>query len=300
MTPSAHTKDGNNHMKLTNVFKTNKRTLSFEVFPPKNGTDGSGIIDAALSVAAIKPDFMSVTYGAGGGTSENTIPLAKKIKTMYGVETIAHQTCISSDKEQVLKSLQELSDNGIENILALRGDIPAADTFVPSSDFKYACDLIEFIKLHGDFCVGGACYPEGHVESDSFSEDLENLKHKVMCGCEFLTTQMFFDNDLLYRFLYRIRDMGIEVPVIAGVMPVTNKKQIKRICSLSGTTLPQRFISIVDKFGDSPEAMRQAGVYYAVQQVIDLYANGVNNVHIYSMNQPWIAEKIKSCLSDII
>ena len=287
-------------MKLTEVFKEKKRTLSFEVFPPKNGTDGSGIIDAALSIASLRPDFMSVTYGAGGGTSENTVPLAKKIKSEYGVATIAHQTCISSDKKSVSDSLLRLSENGIENILALRGDIPSDDGFTPSTDFKYACDLIEFIKTHGDFCVGGACYPEGHVESDSFSADLENLKHKVECGCEFLTTQMFFDNDLLYRFLYRIRDMGINVPVIAGVMPVTNKKQIKRICSLSGTTLPQRFIAIVDKFGDSPEAMRKAGVYYAVQQIIDLYANGVNNVHVYSMNQPWVAEMMTECLSEIV
>jgi len=287
-------------MKLSKLFESRKLTLSFEVFPPKNDTANDEIFKSAEEIADFKPDFMSVTYGAGGTTDKYTSTLAQKIEKEHSVPTIAHQTCVNSSKESVLRSMNTLKESGIENILALRGDIPEGYDYSRFPDFKYASDLVEFIKKNGDFCVGGACYPEGHVESDTITKDIENLRKKVDAGCEFLTTQMFFDNDILYRFLYRIRDVGINVPVVAGIMPVTNVKQIERICKLSGTKPPQRFVAIVDKFGTRPEAMRQAGVAYATEQVIDLYANGVNNVHIYTMNQPWLAEKIKYNLKDII
>ncbi len=286
-------------MKLSQKFSEKKLTLSFEVFPPKTGDAFEGVMDATKKIAALSPDFMSVTYGAGGGTSEYTADIATSIIDC-GVTPIAHLTCVSSDRSKVLSVLDNLKKHGIENILALRGDIPADAPPKTQWAYHYASQLIAEIKNYGDFCIGGACYPEGHVESATIDQDLTHLKEKVDMGCEFLTTQMFFDNNILYRFLYKAREKGITVPIVAGIMPVTNAGQIKRICSLSGTYLPQRFLSIVDKFGDKPSAMAQAGIAYATEQIIDLYANGVNNVHVYSMNKPEVAAKIKESLSEII
>lgn len=285
-------------MKISDILKQDRVTLSFEVFPPKTSSSYESVARATQEIAALHPDFMSVTYGAGGGTSEHTVHIAADLHAQYGVNVLTHLTCVSSTRQHVSSMLEKFKQEGIENILALRGDIPAGGA--PANDYHYAAELVRDIKAQGDFCVGGACYPEGHVEAASKTEDIVHLKEKVDAGCEFLTTQMFFDNNILYNFLYRIREKGITVPVIAGIMPVTNVKQIKRITSMSGTYLPERFKAIVDRFADNPDAMKQAGVIYATEQIIDLIANGVNHIHVYSMNKPEIAAGIQASLSEIL
>lgn len=286
-------------MKISALFKTGKPTLSFEVFPPKTSDNFDSVKTATERIAALAPSFMSVTYGAGGGTSDYTVAIAKNVKDTYGVEPLAHLTCVSSDREKILHQLSLLKDSGIENIMALRGDIRPEDEGKPRV-YKYASELISEIKNFGDFCIGGACYPEVHPESASQKEDIENLKHKVEAGCDFLTTQMFFDNDILFNFLYRLREANITVPVVAGIMPVTNKSQIDRICRLSGTYLPRRFKAIVDRFGDDKASMKQAGIAYATEQIIDLIASGVDNIHVYSMNNSSVASAIQDNLKDIL
>lgn len=285
-------------MKIIDILKQEKVTLSFEVFPPKTSGSYASVAQATQKIAALRPDFMSVTYGAGGGTSEHTVHIAADLHEKYGVEILTHLTCVSSTRAHVASMLEKFRQCGIENVLALRGDIPEGGAL--ATDYQYAAELVRDIKAHGDFCVGGACYPEGHVEAENKTSDIQHLKAKVDAGCEFLTTQMFFDNNILYNFLYRIREKGITVPVVAGIMPVTNVKQIKRITSMSGTYLPERFKAIVDRFGDNPDAMKQAGVIYATEQIIDLIANGVNHIHVYSMNKPEIAAGIQNSLSEIL
>ena len=287
-------------MKVSEILKNKHPVLSFEVFPPKTSDSFESVKSATEKIAQLHPDFMSVTYGAGGGTSTYTLSIAENLKNQYNVTTVAHLTCVSSTKEAVGNQLQKLKEAKIENILALRGDIPEGLEDRSQWSYHYANELITDIKAAGDFCIGGACYPEGHVESETVAEDIRHLKQKVDAGCDFLTTQMFFDNNVFYNFLYKIREAGITVPVIAGIMPVTNGKQIKRICQLSGTYLPQRFKQIVDTFGSNPDAMKQAGIAYATEQIIDLYANGIPAVHVYSMNKPEVAAKIKENLSCII
>lgn len=287
-------------MKIRDILNDNKVHISFEIFPPKTDAGYDNVLSAAEQIAALKPSFISVTYGAGGGTSKNTAKIASHIRQDFGVESLAHLTCVSSTKDEVHRVIDRLKEQGIENILALRGDIPKDDAFPIPNQYKYACELIEDIKNQGDFCIGAACYPEGHVESACKKEDILHLKNKVDCGVDFLTTQMFFDNSILYNFLYRIREQGITVPVLPGIMPVTNGKQMKRICDLSGTILPQRFRAIVDCFGDNPAAMQQAGIAYATDQIIDLIANGIRNIHIYSMNKPEVAAAIMRNLSEIV
>ena len=285
-------------MKIIDLLQQDRPTLSFEVFPPKTSDSYQSVARATQEIAALRPDFMSVTYGAGGGTSDYTVGIAAGIRQQYGVDVLAHLTCVSSTRDHVVRVLEQLKAHGIQNVLALRGDIPEGGA--PAHDYQYAAQLVRDIKAHGDFCVGGACYPEGHPESPTKNADMDHLKAKVEAGCQFLTTQMFFDNNILYNFLYRIREKGITVPVVAGIMPVTNGKQIARICKLSGTYLPERFKAIVDKFGDNPAAMRQAGVAYAAQQIIDLIANEVEHIHIYSMNKPEIAASIQASLSEVL
>ena len=285
-------------MKISEIIKKGTPSLSFEVFPPKNSESYESIKSSALEIAKLNPDFMSVTYGAGGTTGSYTIDIAESI-VRTGVTPIAHLTCVCSSRDKIRETLSEIKARGVENILALRGDMPQGMT-EKSLDFTHASDLVEEIKDFGGFCIGGACYPEGHTECDSFTKDIQNLKIKVDAGCEFLTTQMFFDNHILFNFLYKIREAGITVPVIPGIMPVTNAAQIKRICSLSGTVLPRKFIRMVDRFGDNPAAMKQAGIAYATEQIIDIYSNGINAVHVYSMNKPDVAEKIQSNLKGII
>ena len=285
-------------MKISEILSKNKATLSFEVFPPKTSDSYKSVETATTEIAKLKPDFMSVTYGAGGGTSEYTASIASNIQKTENVPTLAHLTCVSSKKEKVHKQLKLLKEYGIENIMALRGDRTDND----SEDYRYASELITDIKaLCGDnFCIGGACYPECHPESKNLEEDILHLKEKVDAGCEFLTTQMFFDNNILYKYIFKLREAGVTVPVVAGIMPVTNANQIARICTLSGTYLPSKFKNIVDKFGSDPDSMKQAGIAYATEQIVDLIANGVKFIHVYSMNKPDVAEKIQYNLSDII
>ena len=285
-------------MMISDIYKNKKRSLSFEIFPPKKDAELKNIDETLSILCELKPDFISVTFGAGGSSNCNrTIELAKKIKYEYHVEPVVHLTCLCYDKAEIDEFSRVLMQEGMQNILALRGDIPKDDTFPVPNQYKYACELIEDIKSQGDFCIGAACYPEGHVESACKKEDIIHLKNKVECGVDFLTTQMFFDNSILYNFLYRIREQGITVPVLPGIMPVTNGKQMKRICDLSGTILPQRFRAIVDCFGDNPAAMQQAGIAYATDQIIDLIAKGIRTIHIYSMNKPEVAAAIMRNLS---
>jgi len=285
-------------MKIIDVITGEKPSLSFEVFPPKKVSNFDNVMKAAESIAKLNPSYMSVTYGAGGGTSDYTAEIAERLSAL-GVPSMAHLTCISSTKERVNSELDKLRSRGIESILGLRGDIP--EGFDKSKmEYRYACELIEEIRDYGGFCIGGACYPEKHPESENIDKDLEYLKIKAEAGCQFFTTQMFFDNDIFYNFLYRMLRKGIDVPVVAGIMPITNVKQVEASIAMSGTAMPQKFMRLVDKYGDKPEAMKQAGIAYATAQIIDLFANGINAVHVYSMNKPDVAEAIKQNLSEII
>ncbi len=289
-------------MKITEIL-TDKLSLSFEVFPPKTDTAFENVRAATEEIAKLHPSFMSVTYGAGGGTSKYTLDIAKQINDKYSVPSLAHLTCVSSTKQTVRERIADIKEAGIQNVMALRGDIPAElqNSNREKWDYHHAVELVRELREAGDdLCIGGACYPEIHPESENQKEDIKYLKEKVDAGCDFLTTQMFFDNNLLYNFLYKIREAGITVPVIPGIMPITNANQVDRAIKLSGSFMPQRFKSLVDKFGSNPLAMKQAGIAYATDQIIDLYANGITNVHVYSMNKPDVARKIQENLSDIL
>lgn len=287
-------------MEIRDLITQDKATLSFEVFPPKKDTDFADVEAAALGIAAFKPDYMSVTYGAGGSTKGHTIQLAREIQEKYDVPTIAHLTCVCASKEGIKTALADMKNAGIENILALRGDIPKNYDGQVFAEFSHASELVELIKETGDFCVGGACYPEVHPDSANKHEDIIGLKKKVDAGCDYLTTQMFFDNNIFFNFMYRIREAGISVPIIPGIMPITRRVQVKNAVKLSGCNVPERFKSIVDAFGDTEAAMRQAGIAYATDQIIDLMANGVKHIHVYSMNKPEVAAGIQKNLSEIL
>ena len=274
-------------------------TISFEVFPPKQETGLNEVKTAAGAIAALGPSFMSVTYGAAGSTSKLTVEVASDIKNLHGVPVMPHLTCVASTKEHVANMIRQIRENNIDNVMALRGDLPKDG--IVCHDFEHASDLVREIRsLDADICIGGACYPEGHVESANKAEDIHFLKEKVDAGCDFLTTQMFFDNNIFYNFLYRIKDVGINVPVVPGIMPITTAKQLSRSVQLSGTSVPERFKAIVDRFGDDPVAMRQAGIIYATEQIIDLIANGITHIHVYSMNKPDVASDILYNLKGII
>ena len=282
-------------MKIIDILKSGKMSLSFEVFPPKKETNFESVKAATETIAALSPSFMSVTYGAGGGVSQYTLQIAKNIKEKFGVPMLAHLTCVSSSKETVKARIEDMKNAGILNVMALRGDIPADMQDADRSQWAYnhAVELIRDIKESGaDFCIGAACYPEMHPESVSQKEDILHLKEKVEAGADFLTTQMVFDNNLFFNFLYKLREAGVTCPVLPGIMPITNANQVERAIKLSGSFMPQRFKSLVDKFGSDPDAMKQAGIIYASDQIIDLYANGITNVHVYSMNKPDVAEGI--------
>lgn len=290
-------------MKIIDLLNKKTMLLSFEVFPPKSEMGFDSVKHATEEIASLSPSFVSVTYGAGGGTSKYTLDIAKNIKKKYNVPTLAHLTCVSSTKETVKEKIAEIKEAGISNVMSLRGDIPAGRENEDRSgwDYKYAIELVRELKESDyDFCIGGACYPEVHTESFNQREDIYYLKQKVDAGCDFLTSQMFFDNNLFYNFLYKVREAGITVPIIPGIMPITNAKQLERALKLSGSFVPQRFKSIVDKFGTDPSAMKQAGIAYATDQIIDLYANGITNVHVYSMNKPDVAGEIQNNLSEIL
>lgn len=286
-------------MKISELLSSEKIGISCELFPPKIGSQLANVKEVVKEMADLKPSYMSITYGATGGTSEYTVNIANEIQNVNHIPALAHLTCASSGKEKVHEVIEELKEAHIENILALRGDIPENADFTLQRDYKYASELIYDIKTQGDFCIGGACYPEGHPEAKTMEEDLIHLKDKVDAGCDFLTTQMFFDNNIYYNFMYKVLQKNITVPVIPGIMPVTNSGQIKKIISLSGNMVPPRFKAIVDRFADNPSAMRQAGIAYAAEQIIDLIANGVNHIHIYTMNKPGVAGEIFNLLSEI-
>ena len=285
-------------MKVSEILKNKDVTISCEIFPPKKGSQLDNYKSVAEEIAKLNPAYISCTYGATGGTSDYTVEIADTINS-FGVPAIAHLTCVSSTREKVQTVIGELKDRGIENILALRGDIPENADFPLPNQYHHAIELIREIKEEGDFCIGGACYPEGHPEAANVDEDLNYLKEKVDAGYDFLTTQMFFHNNIYYRFLYKALAKGIDVPVTAGIMPVTNVSQVKRAISLTGNLVPAKFLSIVDRFGDDPAAMKQAGIAYATEQIIDLIANGASHIHIYSMNKPDVAAAIMHNLSHI-
>ncbi|MDR3314772.1 MAG: methylenetetrahydrofolate reductase [Oscillospiraceae bacterium] len=290
-------------MRISELLAGERVSLSFEVFPPKKAESFDAILHTALEIAALQPSFMSITYGAGGSTDQFTRALAQNIQQRCGVPALAHLTCYGTGREQLHSQLAAMREAGIENILALRGDLPegvGAGYAPPPGGFQYAAEMVREIKGFGGFCIGAACYPEGHVECPSPSLDRQRLKAKVDQGVDFLTTQMFFDNDLLYKFLYQIRELGVSVPIIPGIMPVTKGAQIVRICKLSGTYLPARFRAILDKYGNTPAAMQQAGIVYACEQIVDLLAGGIRAVHVYSMNKPAVAAAILANLRDVL
>ena len=290
-------------MKISDILKNEKPSISFEVFPPKADTAFESVRQAVEKIAELSPSFMSVTYGAGGGTSRYTLDIARDTEKRFGIPMLAHLTCVSSTRETVGEMIKKIRDADIENVMALRGDLTPelAESDRSGWDYHHAVDLVRQLRESGtDFCIGGACYPEIHPESADRREDILHLKEKVDAGCDFLTTQMFFDNNLLYSFLYKIREAGITVPIVPGIMPITNARQVERAIKLSGSFMPQRFKSIVDRFGGDDASMLQAGVAYATDQIIDLYANGINHVHVYSMNKPQVAAGITANLSDIL
>ena len=289
-------------MKLTELIKNDRPTMSFEVFPPKTETTLEDVLTTTQKIAALRPAFVSVTYGAGGGTSRYTLAVADHMYRTTGVPTLAHLTCISSTRQTVAERIADMREHGIENVMALRGDLTREmkENGLGERDYHYAFELVRELRACGDFCIGGACYPEVHPESADSREDIRRLKEKVDAGCDFLTTQMFFDNSLYYSFLYRVREAGVTVPIFPGIMPITSATQIKRAIELSGSFMPHRFLALVDRFGADPEAMKQAGIAYATDQIIDLYANGVQNVHVYTMNKPDVAAKIMDNVSAIL
>lgn len=286
-------------MKISDILKSNRVNISFEVFPPKEWSKIEHTKAVVMEMAKSRPAFMSVTYGAAGTTSGFTTEIAKAIK-QSGITPLSHLTCLTSEKDKISRVINELEESGVENILALRGDIPEGFVFPSEQHFHYAYELVNTIKEHGNFCIGAACYPEVHPESRDRVEDLQHLKEKVDCGVDFLTTQMFFDNQIFYRFRENCAIKGINVPLIAGIMPITNAGQIKRSVELSGCNFPEKFIKILERFGEKPSAMKQAGIIYATEQIIDLMANGQNNIHIYTMNKPEVADAIMKGLSEII
>ncbi|MBQ0042930.1 MAG: methylenetetrahydrofolate reductase [NAD(P)H] [Lachnospiraceae bacterium] len=290
-------------MKIIDILNKKNMSLSFEVFPPKKETGFESVKKATEEIASYGPSFMSVTYGAGGGTSQYTLEIAKNIEKKYGVPTLAHLTCVSSSKETVHERISDMKDAGIKNVMALRGDLtPELEQTDPATwDYRHAIELIRELKeSDGDFCIGAACYPEVHPDSANQKDDILHIKEKVDAGADFLTTQMIFDNNLFFNFMYKLREVGVTVPVLPGIMPITNANQVERAIKLSGSFMPQRFKSLVDYFGSDPDAMKQAGIAYATDQIIDLYANGITNVHVYSMNKPDVAKAIKDNLSSIL
>ena len=285
-------------MKISDILAGGRPSVSFEVFPPKADAPFEPIRRAVARLAMQKPSFMSVTYGASGSACANTAGVAAFVQSL-GVSALAHLTCVSATPESVSAEAAALREAGVENILCLRGDAPAGGGPSQPGPFAHAVDLVRALRPCG-FCLGGACYPECHPECPHMEDDIAHLREKVDAGLDFVTTQMFFDNNIFYRYLSKLRDRGVTVPVIAGIMPVANGRQIERICRLSGTYLPSRFKAIVDRFGDRPEAMLDAGVAYATEQIVDLFANGVNAVHVYTMNRPEVAERIMSNLKGLL
>ena len=292
-------KEGIN-MKITSLFENKSRTVfSFEVFPPKKTSPIESVYGKLEEICALKPDFISVTYGAGGtGGHSRTCEIASKIKHGFGVESVAHLTCVNSSRADIDATLEDFRKNGIENILALRGDF--VDGVEPKHEFRYASELCGYIAQKGGFDIAGACYPEGHVEAKDEVADILNLKKKVDAGATHLISQLFFDNASYYRFIERMRIAEISVPVEAGIMPVTNKAQIERMVSLCGASLPSKFTKVMQRYESRPEALRDAGIAYAVEQIVDLIANGVDGIHLYTMNNPYVARRITEAVYKLL
>lgn len=285
-------------MKTSELFKE-KTVLSYEVFPPKTVDDAHTIYEALDGLKEVMPDFISVTYGAGGGTNRaKTLEIATAVKHQYGIESVAHLRGIDLSKQEVLQIIGELKENGIENVLALRGDV-MPDT-VPAGDFQYADELVAYIREHSDLDILAACYPEGHPECESIAKDIEHLKRKVDAGASQLVTQFFLDNEDFYRFLERTQAAGINIPIQAGIMPVTNRKSIERMVKMCGIKLPKKFMRIMDRYEHKPAALRDAGIAYAIDQIIDLLAHDVDGIHLYIMNKPYTAKKIYDAIYNII
>lgn len=287
-------------MRIDKILSDDKLHISFEVFPQKYGQPIEPILNTVEEISKLHPAFCSVTYGANGGASENTVKVASHIKNVLNTPTLAHLTCVGSSKDNIDEKLVQLKENNIQNILALRGDIIDKEKFANKEDLLYASELIEYIKQNYDFCVGAACYPEVHPESKNQNEDINYLKLKQDMGADFITTQMFFDNSIFYNFMYKLRSAGVTIPVVAGIMPVTNVVQLKKIKELSNANIPSKFLSIADKFQDDKDSMKQAGIIYACNQIIDLISNGVNNIHIYTMNNASVAKQIMQNMSHIV
>lgn len=286
-------------MQIKDIFDKKKFVFSFEIFPPKVTSSVETIYKTLEALSDLRPDFISVTYGAGGGSNQNrTRELSSLVKNKYGIESVAHLTCISSTKEEINNILFELKEDGIENILALRGDIPLDEEV--KGDFTYASDLVKYINETGKFDIAGTCYPEGHNDSQSLEEDVKNLRYKIDAGVTHLITQLFYDNDDFYKFLELTKKYNINVPIEAGIMPLTNKRQIQRIATLSGSKIPSKYNKIMDKFEHDAEALTDAGIAYATEQIIDLVANGVDGVHLYTMNNPYVARKTRDSIISII
>lgn len=287
-------------MRIDEILSDDKLHISFEVFPQRYGQPIEPVLNTVKEISKLHPAFCSVTYGANGGASENTVKVASYIKNELNTPTLAHLTCVGSSKDDLDEKLVQLKENNIQNILALRGDIIDKEKFANKEDLLYASELIEYIKLNYDFCVGAACYPEVHPESKNQNEDINYLKLKQDMGADFITTQMFFDNSIFYNFMYKLRSAGVTIPVVAGIMPVTNVNQLKKIKELSNANIPSKFLSIADKFQDDKDSMKQAGIIYACNQIIDLISNGVNNIHIYTMNNASVAKQIMQNMSHIV
>ncbi len=286
-------------MKIASLFGQGKTVFSFEVFPPRKNVPQESIYETLEELKALTPDFISVTYGAGGNIADlSTCHIASVIKDKCDIEPLAHLTCVNSSREEVEIILEQLKAHGVKNILALRGDINP--DIPPKKDFRYASELISFIKSRGDFHLSGACYPEGHVETPDMDKDIDNLKRKIDAGAEHLISQLFFDNSLFFDFLEKVRKAGINTPIEAGIMPVINKKQIERMVSLCGASIPSKFSKMMQKYENNPEALRDAGIAYAVDQIVDLISQNVDGIHLYTMNKPLIAQRITASISSLI
>lgn len=286
-------------MYIKDLFKEKKVVLSFEIFPPKVTSPIDTVFTTIEALSELKPDYISVTYGAGGSTNENrTCELTSLVKNKYGIEPLAHLTCINSTREEIDKVLENLKANSVRNILALRGDIPRDVENI--GNFNQGYELIKYIKTKGVFNLSAACYPEGHVETKDLDKDIEFLKLKVEAGADHLITQLFFNNNFFYNFLNKVEQKNINLPIQAGIMPVTNKKQIERVVSLCGATLPEKFIRIINKYEHDPEALRDAGIAYAIDQIVDLVSTGVRGIHLYTMNNPYVATKISEGVNSLL
>ena len=287
-------------MKISEILRQNPITISMEVFPPKSDTRLESVRETVIQISRLHPAFVSCTYGAGGGTSQYTVEIAQDIMK-EGVASMAHLTCISSTRDSVRSQIRRIRDAGIENVLALRGDIPEGMDFPSPRYYEHAIQLVEEVKQEcPGICIGGACYPEKHPDAVNKDEDIRHIREKVDAGCDFLTTQMFFNNSIYYNYLYRLREAGVTVPILAGIMPVTSRRQMERSIQISGCVIPPELTALADRFGDSPAAMQQAGILYASHQIIDLIANGCGHIHVYTMNKPEVAAGILNNLRGII